>query len=130
MSIHRIHYKGCLNPKESGFLKDSAYRGNTFDMDILLTNDDGITNEGIKELAKWAVTLGNVTVVAPEAEQSGKTFFEVLKTHEKEYKDITAQLEKLGVANPAQFFEHPSNYCGLAAVKSKRLAQKYRELMK
>ena len=49
---------------------------------------------------------------------------------EKEYKDITAQLEKLGVENPANFFEHPSNYCGLAAVKSKRLAQKYRELMK
>ena len=38
--------------------------------------------------------------------------------------------EKLGVENPAQFFEHPANYCGLAAVKSKRLAQKYRELMK
>lgn len=65
-----------------------------------------------------------------EAEQSGKTFFEVLKTHEKEYADITAQLEKLGVENPANFFEHPSNYCGLAAVKSKRLAQKYRELCK
>ena len=40
------------------------------------------------------------------------------------------QLEKLGVENPANFFEHPSNYCGLAAVKSKRLAQKYRELCK
>ena len=38
--------------------------------------------------------------------------------------------EKLGVENPANFFEHPSNYCGLAAVKSKRLAQKYKELMK
>ncbi|MBP5444417.1 MAG: adenylosuccinate lyase, partial [Treponema sp.] len=65
-----------------------------------------------------------------EAEQTGKTFFEVLKTHKKEYADITAQLEKLGVENPANFFEHPSNYCGLAAVKSKRLAQKYKELMK
>ena len=40
------------------------------------------------------------------------------------------RLEKLGVENPANFFEHPSNYCGLAAVKSKRLAQKYKELMK
>ena len=65
-----------------------------------------------------------------EAEKTGKTFFEVLKTHEKEYKDITAQLEKLGVENPANFFENPANYCGLAAVKSKRLAQKYAELMK
>ena len=65
-----------------------------------------------------------------EAEKSGKTFFEVLKTHEKEYADITAQLEKLGVENPANFFEHPANYCGLAAKKSARLAKKYRELMK
>ena len=65
-----------------------------------------------------------------EAEKTGKTFFEVLKTHEKEYADITSQLEKLGVANPAQFFENPANYCGLAATKSKRIAQKYRELMK
>lgn len=45
-------------------------------------------------------------------------------------RDITKQLEKLGVENPAQFFEHPSNYCGLAAVKSAKIAQKYRELMK
>ena len=50
--------------------------------------------------------------------------------NDKEIYEITAQLEKLGVENPAQFFEHPSNYCGLAAVKSKRLAQKYRELCK
>ena len=64
------------------------------------------------------------------AEKSGKTFFEVLKTHEKEFADITAQLEKLGIENPANFFENPANYCGLAAVKSKRLAQKYRDLMK
>ena len=64
-----------------------------------------------------------------EAEKSGKTFFEVLKTHEKEFADITAQLEKLGVENPANFFEHPANYCGLAAKKSKHLALKYRELM-
>lgn len=65
-----------------------------------------------------------------EAEKSGKTFFEVLKTHEKEFADITKQLEKLGVENPASFFEHPANYCGLAAKKSARLARKYRELMK
>ena len=53
----------------------------------------------------------------------------MLKTHEKEFADITAQLEKLGVENPANFFEHPANYCGLAAKKSKRLAQKYAALM-
>ena len=71
--------------------------------------------------------IRNITL---EAEKSGKTFFEVLKTHEKEFKDITAQLEKLGIENPAQFFENPANYCGLAAKKSKRLAQKYAQLMK
>ena len=65
-----------------------------------------------------------------EAEKTGKTFFEVLKTHEDAFAKITAQLEKLGVANPAQFFEKPENYRGLAAEKSKRLAQKYAELMK
>ena len=65
-----------------------------------------------------------------EAEKSGKSFFEVLKTHEKEFAEITAQLEKLGVENPASFFENPANYCGLAAKKSARLAQKYAELMK
>ena len=71
--------------------------------------------------------IRNITL---EAEKSGKTFFEVLKTHAKEFADITAQLEKLGIENPANFFENPANYCGLAAVKSKRLAQKYRDLMK
>ncbi|MBQ4378121.1 MAG: adenylosuccinate lyase, partial [Treponema sp.] len=65
-----------------------------------------------------------------EAEKSGKTFFEVLKTHQEAFAKITAQLEKLGIENPATFFENPANYCGLAAVKSKRLAQKYSELMK
>ena len=64
-----------------------------------------------------------------EAENTGRSFFEVLKTHEKEYKDITARLESLGVDNPAGFFENPANYCGLAAVKSKRLAQKYKKIM-
>lgn len=64
-----------------------------------------------------------------EAEESGKTFFEVLKTHSDVYETITAQLEKLGVENPALFFEHPANYCGLAAVKSKRIAEKYEKLM-
>ena len=65
-----------------------------------------------------------------EAEKSGKTFFEVLKTHEKEFADITNQLEKLGIENPSLFFENPANYCGLAAKKSARLAKKYADLMK
>ena len=42
-------------------------------MRILITNDDGIFAEGISVLAKWAKTKGEVTVVAPKTEQSGKS---------------------------------------------------------
>ena len=42
-------------------------------MRILITNDDGIFAPGIRELAKWAMKLGEVTVVAPKFEQSGKS---------------------------------------------------------
>ena len=39
-------------------------------MRILVVNDDGIRAPGILALAKWATKLGEVTVVAPEVEQS------------------------------------------------------------
>ena len=42
-------------------------------MRILITNDDGINAEGIRLLAEWARRLGEVTVVAPKVEQSGKS---------------------------------------------------------
>lgn len=42
-------------------------------MKILITNDDGIFAPGIYALAKWAQTLGEVTVIAPKVEQSGKS---------------------------------------------------------
>ncbi len=42
-------------------------------MKILIVNDDGINCEGIKILAEFAKTLGEVTVVAPKEEQSGKS---------------------------------------------------------
>ena len=42
-------------------------------MRILITNDDGINAEGIKALAEWARSKGEVTVVAPKVEQSGKS---------------------------------------------------------
>ena len=42
-------------------------------MRILITNDDGIASESLHELAKWATKLGEVTVVAPKVEQSGKS---------------------------------------------------------
>ena len=42
-------------------------------MRILITNDDGIFAEGIDLLVRWAMTKGEVTVVAPKVEQSGKS---------------------------------------------------------
>ena len=42
-------------------------------MKILITNDDGINNIGIKLLAEWAKKLGEVIVVAPKEEQSAKS---------------------------------------------------------
>ena len=42
-------------------------------MKILITNDDGISAEGIRPLTEWAKKLGEVTVVAPKVEQSGKS---------------------------------------------------------
>ena len=40
---------------------------------ILITNDDGIENEGIRYLTNWAKQFGDVTVVAPKKEQSAKS---------------------------------------------------------
>src|ERR1700684_3822015 len=40
-------------------------------MQILLTNDDGISAPGVRALRKELVRLGEVTVVAPAMEQSG-----------------------------------------------------------
>ncbi len=42
-------------------------------MRILITNDDGIDTLGIRLLAEWAKKYGEVTVVAPKVEQSGKS---------------------------------------------------------
>lgn len=39
-------------------------------LEILVTNDDGITSQGIQALAKALKEVGNVTVVAPATEQS------------------------------------------------------------
>lgn len=56
-------------------------------MKILVTNDDGITAEALVPLAKWAQKLGDVTVIAPKYEQSGKSHaIELIKPIEiKEY---------------------------------------------
>ncbi len=42
-------------------------------MNILITNDDGIGTEGIKKLAETAAHFGNVYVVAPLCQMSGKS---------------------------------------------------------
>ncbi len=42
-------------------------------MKILLTNDDGICAEGLSHLLAFAKKLGEVTVVAPLVQQSGKS---------------------------------------------------------
>ena len=42
-------------------------------MRILITNDDGIAAPALPHLVKWAQGLGDVTVVAPKIEQSGKS---------------------------------------------------------
>ena len=42
-------------------------------MRILITNDDSISSPVLLPLAKWARKLGEVTVVVPQVEQSGKS---------------------------------------------------------
>ena len=42
-------------------------------MRILITNDDGIASPALAKLAAWARQFGEVTVVAPRVEQSGKS---------------------------------------------------------
>ena len=42
-------------------------------MRILITNDDGIYASQLIPLVKWAMKLGEVMVVAPKVEQSGKS---------------------------------------------------------
>lgn len=42
-------------------------------MKILITNDDSISSEVLLPLVKWAKQFGEVTVVVPKYEQSGKS---------------------------------------------------------
>ena len=42
-------------------------------MKILVTNDDGINSTGLRFLADWCRKLGEVTVIAPKYEQSGRS---------------------------------------------------------
>ena len=52
-------------------------------MKILITNDDSISSEVLLPLAKWAKQFGEVTVVVPKYEQSGKSHcIEICKAFE------------------------------------------------
>lgn len=42
-------------------------------MNILITNDDGISSPALAALSDWAAQFGEVTVIAPKEEQSGKS---------------------------------------------------------
>nr|QCO92805.1 hypothetical protein [uncultured bacterium] len=95
---------------KGGVLAEPAY---------ILLGEAGV-NDGHEVIRK--ITL--------ECEQTGDTFFTVLKRHTEVFTKITAQLKKIGVADAETFFENPARYRGLAAEKSRRLAKKYSELMK
>ena len=41
--------------------------------EILIVNDDGIHSPGIQALADAMVRVGNITIIAPDKEQSGKS---------------------------------------------------------
>ena len=63
-------------------------------MRILITNDDGINAPTLKKLAKWATKHGEVTVVAPKIEQSGKSHaIEIIKSMEIEKVDFLEGVE-------------------------------------
>jgi len=82
-------------------------------------------------LAESGISDGHEVIrkITLDAETNGITFFEALRKNADAFARITAQLEKLGVDDPAGFFANPERYRGLAAEKAKRLAAKYRELM-
>jgi adenylosuccinate lyase len=71
--------------------------------------------------------IRNITL---DAETNKITFYEALTHDGDAFKRITAQLEKLGIADSGGFFANPERYRGLAVEKAQRLSAKYRELMK
>ena len=63
-------------------------------MRILITNDDGLFAPGIVPLVEWAKKHGEVTVVAPKIEQSGKSHaIEFVKPFEIKKVDIFEGVE-------------------------------------
>lgn len=72
-------------------------------MKILITNDDGIYGEGLEILTRFAMKLGEVTVVAPKFEQSGKSHaIEIHKAFEVKKVDYIEGVEAYTVdSSPA-----------------------------
>ena len=67
-------------------------------MKILLTNDDGINAEGLKHLVNWAKTKGEVTVLAPKVQQSGKSVsIEIHSGYEVKKVDTFGDIEAYSV---------------------------------
>ncbi len=67
-------------------------------MRILLTNDDGIYAEGLSHLIKFASKLGEVTVVAPLVQQSGKSqAIELHKPYEVKKVDLPGTVSAYSV---------------------------------
>ena len=67
-------------------------------MRILITNDDGIQAPGLLPLAQWASKLGEVTVLAPKVEQSGKSHgIEIHKSFEVKKVDFAPGIEAYAV---------------------------------
>ena len=67
-------------------------------MRILITNDDGINAPALKPLAEWAKKHGEVTVVAPKIEQSGKSHgIEIIKPMEIKRVDFLNGVEAYSV---------------------------------
>lgn len=67
-------------------------------MKILITNDDGIQAEGIRHLINWAKTKGEVTVLAPKVQQSGKSnSIEIHNGYEVQKTDIFEGVEAYSV---------------------------------
>ena len=67
-------------------------------MRILITNDDGIEALGINLVIEWAKKLGEVTVVAPKVEQSGKSHgIELMRSVEVLKRDIFDGVEAYSI---------------------------------
>lgn len=63
-------------------------------MNILITNDDGIYASQLVPLVKWAQKYGQVTVIAPKVEQSGKSHgIEIHKSFSFEKVDLAEGVE-------------------------------------